>query len=186
MAVGKIVSSLALLVVVSLGAGVAQAAPASPAPSPPGGDIESVAALLAEPARQREALQALEQLDDPAVEVLLRSLKDGGLYRVQGRLVMLADDGGVRDLRGRPALDAQGGPLAIDSGQEAVAVDESLFGPIQKALQRLEIFSPKPDVRRAAMLQLSNSRDAAAASRSSPACSSASDARSAPRGRGHG
>jgi hypothetical protein len=76
---------------------------------------------------------------------------------------MLDDDGGVRDVRGRPALDAQGGPLAIDPGQEAVAVDESLFGSIQAALQRFEIFNPRPDVRRAAVLKLSNSRDPAAA-----------------------
>ena len=142
---------------------MAQAAPASPASPPPAGDIEAVAALLAEPARQREALQALEQLGDPAVEALLRAFKDGALYRVQGRLVMLGDDGSVRDVRGRPALDAQGAPAAIDSGQEAVAVDESLFGPIQQALQRFEIFNPKPDVRRAAVLKLSNSRDPAAA-----------------------
>jgi urea transport system permease protein len=158
-AVGKIVSSLALLVAVSLGTGAAHAAPASP---PPAGDFEGLAASLAEPARQREAIQALVQLGDPAVEALLRALKDGALYQVKGRLVVLADDGGVRDLRGRPAVDAQGSPLAIESGQEAVAVEESLFGLIQQALQRFEIFSPKPEVRRTAALKLSNSRDPAA------------------------
>ena len=159
MAFGKIVSSLALLVAVSLGTGAAHAAPASP---PPAGDFEGLAASLAEPARQREAIQALVQLGDPAVEALLRALKDGALYQVKGRLVVLADDGGVRDLRGRPAVDAQGSPLAIESGQEAVAVEESLFGLIQQALQRFEIFSPKPEVRRTAALKLSNSRDPAA------------------------
>src|SRR5262249_18011462 len=71
--------------------------------------------------------------------------------------------GSVRDVRGQPAVDAQGAPMAIESGQEAVAVDESLFGPIQQALQQFEIFSPKPDVRRAAILKLGNSRDPAAA-----------------------
>ena len=159
MAVGKILSSLALLVAVALGTGAAHAAPASP---PPAGDFEGLAASLAEPARQREAIQALVQLGDPAVEALLRALKDGALYQVKGRLVVLADDGGVRDLRGRPAVDAQGSALAIESGQEAVAVEESLFGLIQQALQRFEIFSPKPDVRRTAVLKLSNSRDPAA------------------------
>ena len=159
MAVGKILSSLALLVAVSLGTGAAHAAPASP---PPAGDFEGLTASLAEPARQREAIQALVQLGDPAVEALLRALKDGALYQVKGRLVVLADDGGVRDLRGRPAVDAQGSALAIESGQEAVAVEESLFGLIQQALQRFEIFSPKPEVRRTAVLKLSNSRDPAA------------------------
>jgi len=63
-AFGKIVSSLALLVAVSLGTGAAHAAPAS---SPPAGDFEGLAASLAEPARQREAIQALVQLGDDAV-----------------------------------------------------------------------------------------------------------------------
>jgi urea transport system permease protein len=160
-AVGKILSSLALLIALVLGAGAAYAAPASPTPA---GDFEGLAASLAEPARQRAAIQALVQLGDPAVEALLRALKDGALYQVKDRLVVLADDGSARDIRGRPAVDAQGAPLAIESGQEAVAVEESLFGPIQQALQRFEIFSPKPDVRKAAALKLGNSRDPAAVS----------------------
>jgi urea transport system permease protein len=160
-AVGKILSSLALLIALVLGAGAAYAAPASPTPA---GDFEGLAASLAEPARQRAAIQALVQLGDPAVEALLRALKDGALYQVKDRLVVLADDGSARDIRGRPAVDAQGAPLAIESGQEAVAVEESLFGPIQQALQRFEIFSPKPDVRKAAALKLANSRDPAAVS----------------------
>jgi urea transport system permease protein len=160
-AVGKILSSLALLIALVLGAGAAYAAPASPTPA---GDFEGLAASLAEPVRQRAAIQALVQLGDPAVEALLRALKDGALYQVKDRLVVLADDGSARDIRGRPAVDAQGAPLAIESGQEAVAVEESLFGPIQQALQRFEIFSPKPDVRKAAALKLGNSRDPAAVS----------------------
>jgi urea transport system permease protein len=160
-AVGKILSSLALLIALVLGAGAADAAPASPTPA---GDFEGLAASLAEPARQRAAIQALVQLGDPAVEALLRALKDGALYQVKDRLVVLADDGSARDIRGRPAVDAQGAPLAIESGQEAVAVEESLFGPIQQALQRFEIFSPKADVRKAAALKLGNSRDPAAVS----------------------
>jgi urea transport system permease protein len=160
-AVGKILSSLALLIALVLGAGAAYAAPASPTPA---GDFEGLAASLAEPARQRAAIQALVQLGDPGVEALLRALKDGALYQVKDRLVVLADDGSARDIRGRPAVDAQGAPLAIESGQEAVAVEESLFGPIQQALQRFEIFSPKPDVRKAAALKLGNSRDPAAVS----------------------
>jgi urea transport system permease protein len=155
-------AALALLAVICLGAGAALAAPAAPAGPAPAGDIEAVAARLADPERQREAIQALEQLGDPAAEALLRALKDGAIYRVQGRLVVLADDGSVKDVRGRPAVDAQGAPLVVESGQEPVAVDEALFGPIQQALQRFEIFSPRADVRRAAILKLGNSRDSAA------------------------
>jgi urea transport system permease protein len=157
--VGKVVSSLALLMAV-VGVGAVSAAPIAPAPA---GDLEGLAALLAEPPRQAEAIAALEQLGDPAAEVLLRALKDGALYRAHGRLIMLGDDGSVRDVRGQPAVDAQGAPVTIESGQEALAVDESLFGRIQQALQRFEIFSPKPDVRKAAILKLGNSRDPAAA-----------------------
>jgi len=155
-AVGKILSSLALLVLVGLTVGVAHAAPAGAA------DFDQLAPLLADPERQREAIQALEERGDPAVEPLLRALKDGALYRVQGRLVMLGDDGSVRDARGRPALDAQGSPLAIESGQEPVAMDESLFGLVQGVLQRFEIFSAKPEVRKSAVVKLGNSRDPAA------------------------
>jgi urea transport system permease protein len=155
-AVGKVLSSLALLVVVGLAAGAAHAAPA------PAADFDQLATLLAEPERQREAIQALEERGDPAVEPLLRALKDGALYRVQGRLVMLGDDGSVQDARGGPALDAQGGLLAIESGQEPVALDESLFGLVQGVLQRFEIFSAKPEVRKSAVVKLGNSRDPAA------------------------
>jgi urea transport system permease protein len=161
-AVGQVVSSLALLIGVALGTGAVDAAPASPAAAPAGA-LEALAALLAEPSRQREGLEALAALGDPAVEALLRAFKDGALYRVQGRIVMLGDDGEARDVRGQPAVDAAGAPLAIESGQEAIAVDESLFGPIQQALQRFEIWSPRPDVRRAAVLKLGTSRDPAAA-----------------------
>jgi urea transport system permease protein len=161
-AVGKVVGSLALLGVV-LGSGVARATPAVPAGAPPAGELEALAGQLADPARQREVIQRLDGLGDPAAEGLLRALKDGALYRVQDRIVMLSDDGSVHDVRGRPAVDTQGAPLAIESGQEAIAVDESLFGPIQAALQRFEIFSAKPDIRRAAILKLSNTRDPASA-----------------------
>jgi urea transport system permease protein len=117
---------------------------------------------LTDPGQQREAIQELGKLDDPAVEPLLRALKDGALYRTQGRLLLLGDDGTVHDVHGRPALDAKGTPLTIESGQEPVPLDESLFGMVQGALQRLEIFSAKPDVRKSAALKLGNSRDPAA------------------------
>jgi urea transport system permease protein len=150
--VGKVLSSLALLAVLGWGAGVARAASAA-------ADLDALATRLGDPAQQREAIQALEKLGDPAVEPLLRALKDGALYRDRGRLLMLGDDGSVHDVRGRPALDAQGAPLTIESGQEPVPLDESLFGMVQSVLQRLEIFSTKADVRKSAAIKLGNSRD---------------------------
>ena len=152
MVVGKVLSSLALLALLGVGAGVARAASAA-------ADLDALATRLGDPAQQREAIQALEELGDPAVEPLLRALKDGALYRDQGRLLMLGDDGSAQDTRGRPALDAQGAPVTIVSGQEPVPLDESLFGMVQSVLQRLEIFSTKPEVRKSAAIKLGNSRD---------------------------
>jgi urea transport system permease protein len=150
--VGKVLSSVALLALLGVGAGVAQAASAA-------ADLDTLATRLGDPAQQREVIQALGELGDPAVEPLLRALKDGALYQDQGRLLMLGDDGKVHDVRGSPALDAQGAPLTIESGQEPVPLDESLFGMVQGVLQRLEIFSTKPEVRKSAVVKLGNSRD---------------------------
>src|SRR2546422_9685788 len=87
-------------------------------------DLESVARRLAAPATQKGALGELAASSDPAVERLLRALKDGALYVWKGRLVILGDDAGLTDVAGRPLLDAQGQPAQLGSGQEAVALDE--------------------------------------------------------------
>ena len=153
MAVGKILSGLALLGLIGVGAGATWAAPA------PAAQLDRLAMRLTDPIQQRAAIQELGQLDDAAVEPLLRALKDGALYRAQGQLVLLGEDGSVQNIRGRPAVDAQGAPLTIESGQEPVALDESLFGMVQSILQRLEIFSTKAATRKSAALKLGNSRD---------------------------
>jgi urea transport system permease protein len=141
---------------VAAGSGAALAAPGSdPA------DLEALVGRLAAPATQKEALAELGRASDPAVEAILRAVKDGALYRWKGRFVVLADDGGVRDVRGQAARDAGGAPVELSGGEEAVALDESLFGVVQALLQQFEIFAKEPEVRRAAARKLGASADPA-------------------------
>jgi urea transport system permease protein len=142
----------------ALGPGVA----ASAAPGPGRSDLEAVAARLASPATQREAILALQGMSDPGVEPLLRALKDGGLYLVEGRIAALGDDGNLKDLRGGLVLDAQGQPVSPPSGQEAIALEEQYFGLVQRALERLEVFGSDPSARKSAAFKLGNSRDPSA------------------------
>ena len=135
--------------------GVAAAGPGAP-------DLESVARRLAAPATQKGALGELAGSSDPAVERLLRALKDGALYSWKGRLVILGDDGGLTDVAGRPVLDAQGQPAQLESGQEAVALDESHFGVVQRILERFEVLGKDPAKRQSAAFKLGTSGDPSA------------------------
>ena len=135
--------------------GVAAAGPGAP-------DLESVARRLAAPATQKGALGELAGSSDPAVERLLRVLKDGALYSWKGRLVILGDDGGLTDVAGRPVLDAQGQPAQLESGQEAVALDEAHFGLAQRILERFEVLGKDPAKRQSAAFKLGTSGDPSA------------------------
>ncbi len=161
MALGKAVAglaSLALLVLLGVtGPGVATAAPGPGLP-----DIESVAKRLAAPATQEAAILALQAVSDPSVETLLRALKDGTLYRWKGRLAILGDDGALKDLAGQPIVDDRGQPVSPAEGQEAIALEERLFGLVQKLLERLEIFGADREVRKSAAFKLGNSGDVSA------------------------
>src|SRR5437879_4219756 len=125
-------------------------------------DLESVARRLAAPATQKGALGELAASSDPAVERLLRALKDGALYVWKGRLVILGDDAGLTDVAGRPLLDAQGQPAQLGSGQEAVALDESHFGVVQRILERFEVLGKDPAKRQSAAFKLGTSGDSSA------------------------
>jgi len=125
-------------------------------------DLESAARRLAAPATQKGALGELAASSDPAVERLLRALKDGALYVWKGRLVILGDDAGLTDVAGRPLLDAQGQPAQLGSGQEAVALDESHFGVVQRILERFEVLGKDPAKRQSAAFKLGTSGDSSA------------------------
>jgi len=127
----------------------------------PASDLESLAKRLAAPATQKQALAEAAESADPGLEALLRALKEGGLYLYKDRPVLLADDASLKDLAGQPVLD-NGQPAQLSSGQEAVTLDESLFGAVQAILQRLEVFAPQAATRRSAAFKLGASGDAAA------------------------
>ena len=129
----------------------------TPGPGIP--DIELAAKKLAMPATQKTAILALQDLGDPAVESLLRALKDGALYLWKGRVAILGDDGALKDVRGQPILDARGQPVSPEQGQEGVALEEPYFGLVQRALERLAVFGADRDARKSAAFKLGSSRD---------------------------
>ena len=125
-------------------------------------DLEAAASRLAAPATQKDVLGELAGSSDPAVERLLRALKDGALYAWKGRTVLLGDDGGLTDVAGRPVLDSQGQPAQLESGAEAVALDEAHFGLVRRTLERFEVFGRDPLKRQSAAFRLGTSGDPAA------------------------
>ena len=158
MALRKTVVSLVLLVLLGIaGPGVAAAA-AGPGVS----DIESTAKRLAVPATQKEAILSLQEISAPSVETLLRALKEGALYRWKERVAILGEDGTLKDLSGQPILGARGQPVSPREGQEAIALEEELFGLVQRILERLEIFSADLEVRKSAAFKLGSSQDLSA------------------------
>jgi urea transport system permease protein len=147
--------SLALLALAGLaGPGAAIAAPGSGA-----SDLESLAKKLTAPATQKEAILALGEMGDPSVEGLLRALKEGALYLWKGRVAILGDDGSLKDLKGQPIVDAKGQPASPEEGQEAIALEEQLFGNVQRILETLEIFGADREARKSAAFKLGNSQD---------------------------
>jgi urea transport system permease protein len=136
---------------------------AASTPGPGGPDPASLAAGLVEPATQEAAIIALGESADPEAEKLLRALKDGALYRWKGGIAVLGDDGNLKDIPGQPILDAAGQPVSPTSGQEPVALEERLYGLVQRSLERFEIFGADPAARKAAAFKLGTSQSLAAA-----------------------
>jgi urea transport system permease protein len=155
-AIRKVVTACALLalalIVVGPGGAFAAGSPS---------DLEALGRRLAAPATQKQALAEAAASADPGIEALLRALKEGGLYLYKDQPVLLADDASLKDLAGRPVLD-NGQPAQLPSGQEAVALDESLFGVVQGILQRLEVFASNPATRGSAAFKLGASSDPSA------------------------
>ncbi|MBI3028161.1 MAG: urea ABC transporter permease subunit UrtB [Candidatus Rokubacteria bacterium] len=159
MALGKaVVVSLALLVLPAIPGPAA----AGSAPGPGIPDLSSLPARLEAPVTQEAAILALREISDPSVGILLRALKDGALYRWKARLTVLADDGTLKDLAGQPIVDDRGQPVSPAEGQEAIALEERLFGLVQNLLDRLEVFGAEREARQSAAFKLGNSRDLSA------------------------
>jgi urea transport system permease protein len=153
-------AGLALLTVLLLGLPGSGRAATPPGPGP---DVLSLAKQLAAPESQEAAIIALGEIADPAVETVLRAVKDGALYRWKDGVAILTDDGTLKDVTGKPILDASGQPAAPVSGQEAVSLEERLFSVVQRVLERLEVFGPDPATRKSAAFKLGSSRNPSAA-----------------------
>jgi len=153
----EVVSLVAVALLVSTGGLVPRGAAAAPGAAGP--DFEAIAGQLAAPATQTTAIAALGGLTDPAVEPLLRALKDGALYRWNTGVAVLGDDGALRDLAGRPVLDSRGQPVVPREGQEAIALEQASFGRVQAILERLQVFTGDPEARRSAAFKLGSSHD---------------------------
>ncbi len=157
----EVVSLAAFALLVSAGVLTPRVAAAAPGAASP--EIGAIARKLADPAAQKGAIEALGGMSDPAAEALLRALKDGALYRSNHGVAVLGDDGALKDVTGRPVLDARGQPVSPRDGQEAIALEESSFGVVQEILERLQIFKGDPEARRSAAFRLGSSRDLTAA-----------------------
>jgi len=121
---------------------------------------EAIIRDLATPKKQREALERIRDLADPAFRGVLQALQDGALYRWRGRFLILDETGTSRDLGGRPLLDASGQPILPEKGLEQVPLEEVNLPLLQQALDLLNLFAEDPETRRSAARKLGNLQEA--------------------------
>jgi urea transport system permease protein len=114
-------------------------------------------ALIADPARQRRALAALEARISAEWRPLLQALAEGALYRYQGRFYVLGAGGVLVDGGGQPLLSASGEPFLPEHGLEAVALELDNIAAVQALLNRIDLFGPDPERRKEVVLQLGGS-----------------------------
>jgi urea transport system permease protein len=155
-----------LLGLVSLSLGLGKVSAAS---------LEASAMAVATPDRQRQALEQIRDLADPAFKDFLGALKEGALYTWQGKLLILDDSGAFKDLAGQPLLDAASQPL-IPEDTEQVSLDEANAPLVQRALDVINLGDADPKARQAAAWKLGNLHDAAVVGRLEKALARESDA----------
>jgi urea transport system permease protein len=139
--------SLLWLVSVSLAAGAATAA-----------TLEAYAAAIAMADQQRQTLEQMCELADPAFKDLLIALKEGALDTWQGKLLILGDSGTFKNLAGQALLDASGQPFLPDDAAQ-VPLEEVNIPLAQRALDVISLTDPDPRARKAAALKFGNLRD---------------------------
>src|SRR5262245_31921982 len=110
--------------------------------------------------QQRQALEQIREVADPAFKEFLIALKEGALYIWQGKLLILGDSGAFRDLAGQALLDTAGQPFLPDDAAQ-VPLEETNIPLVQRALDVISLTDADPRARRAAALKLGNLRDPA-------------------------
>jgi urea transport system permease protein len=142
--------SLLWLASVSLGGAGASAA-----------SLETYATAIAMADQQRQALEQIRELADPAFKEFLSALKEGALYTWQGKLLILGDSGAFKDLAGQAILDAWSQPFLPDDAAQ-VPLEEANIPLVQRALDVISLTDADARARRAAALKFGNLRDPAA------------------------
>jgi urea transport system permease protein len=120
-----------------------------------GASLDATATAVAAADQQRQALEHIRALADPAYKDLLVALKEGALYTWRGKLLILDDSGAFNDLAGQPLLDASGHPLIPDDAEQ-VPLEEANAPLLQRALDVISLGDLDPRVRKAAALKLGN------------------------------
>jgi urea transport system permease protein len=140
-----------LLALVVLGGGIGGAHASS---------VDAYAAAISRADQQRQALEQMRELANPAFKTLLVALKEGALYTWQGQLLILNDSGAFEDLSGQLLLDASGQPLLPDDAAQ-VLLEEENTPLLQRALDVISLSDANPKARRAAALKFGNVHDPA-------------------------
>jgi urea transport system permease protein len=121
--------------------------------------LEAYARDLATADKQREALERIRDLADPALRDLLRALKDGALYRWEDKLLVLDEEGVLTEVGGGALLDAAGEPFIPEEGLEQVSLEETNIALVQQALDFIDLFAGNPETRKSIALKLGNLQD---------------------------
>ena len=118
---------------------------------------------LANITTQRQALERLHTLADPALQGVLQALKEGALYSWRDTLLIFNNDGVFVKLDGQPLVDSAGQAIMPEDGLEQVVLLEANIPLVQRALDVIELFAPDPAKRKSTALRLGNLQDAALA-----------------------
>ncbi len=122
--------------------------------------IKTHARELVDPATQRQALEGLRDLGDPAVQGVLQALKEGALYSWKDTLYIFTDEGVFEDLDGKALRDASGEALFPDDA-EAVPLEEDNISLVRRVLDVIDLFAPDAAKRLSTARRLANLQDAA-------------------------
>jgi urea transport system permease protein len=137
----KWMTALALAVMVLFAGGAARA---DGAPS-----LDAALAGFAQPDGATQAIEALAATGDPRALAILQSLDDGKLVVGDGGKVLIAGEAGLRDA-------ATGAPASAQTTRP-VEVDNSIRRVLAPLMARLQLASPDPKVRLAAVEELASS-----------------------------